>query len=466
MRRILTLVLLYIGMQLIIPLDSRHGAGSVTLLTFGFLVLAAYTSGELATLVQLPKITGYLVAGLLFGPAMMGIVSPQAVDELEPVSRLAVALIAFLAGAELRWGELKERARTIFTMLGAEILLSFLGIAGVLWLLQSHIPFLGNATAVQVIVLCALFASVAVVHSPAVTMALLTETRAHGPVARTTLGIVLVADVLVVLLFSTVLAIARGMVPAPGGGAETLSAGLIVWEILGSLIVGALLGGAIALYMRFVQRELMLFAIVVAFLGAEIARIAHVETLLTLLTAGFITENATKTGGRELLHAMERSAVPVFVVFFALAGASIHLGELALLWPLALAIVGVRAAAIYAGSHLGARWSNAAPVVRDNVWLGLISQAGVAIGLATILANAYPARGAEMQTLILSVIAINEVAGQILFKIALARSGEIVEEGEGQDAGFRMQDSGGTAVASRQSPVVSEGLEARGQGPG
>jgi Kef-type K+ transport system membrane component KefB len=433
MRRILTLALLYVGMQLIIPLDSRHGAGSVTLLTFGFLVLAAYTSGELAKLVRLPKITGYLVAGLLFGPAVMGIVTPEAVTELEPVSRLAVALIAFLAGAELRWGELKERAKTIFAMLGAEMLLSFVGIAAVLWGLQHYIPFLGNATAVQVVVLCALFASVAVVHSPAVTMALLTETRAHGPVARTTLGIVLVADVVVVLLFSTVLAVARAVVPAPGGGGETISAGLIVWEIGGSLIVGGLLGGAVALYMRFVQRELLLFAIVVAFLGAEIARIAHVETLLTLLTAGFITENATKTEGRELLHAMERSAVPVFVVFFALAGASIHLGELAMMWPLALAVVGVRAAAIFTGSQLGARWSGAAPVVRDNVWLGLVSQAGVAIGLATILATAYPSRGAEMQTLILSVIAINEVAGQILFKVALARSGEVVdEEAEGR----------------------------------
>jgi Kef-type K+ transport system membrane component KefB len=186
--------------------------------------------------------------------------------------------------------------------------------------------------------------------------------------------------------------------------------------------------------MRFVQRELLLFAIVVAFFGAEIARLAHVETLLTLLTAGFITENATKNEeGRELLHAMERSAGPVFVVFFALAGASIHITELAQLWPLALAVVGVRGAMIFTGSRLGARWSGAAPVVRNNVWLGLISQAGVAIGLATILASAYPSRGAEMQTLILSVIAINEIMGQVLFKVALSRSGEV--EGEDREAG-------------------------------
>ncbi|MGH7624785.1 MAG: cation:proton antiporter [Gemmatimonadaceae bacterium] len=427
MRRILTLALLYGAMQLIIPLDQQHGPGAVTLLTFGFLVLAAYTSGELASLVKLPKITGYLVAGLLFGPALAGTVSQITTVELEPVSRLAVALIAFLAGAELRWGELKERARAIFTMLGAEMSLSFLGIAIVLWIVRAHVSFLHDVSDGQVIVLCALFASVAMVHSPAVTMALLIETRAHGQVARTTLGIVLVADVVVVLVFSAMLTLARAVVPVPGSG-PAVSAGLIAWEILGALLVGGLLGLGVAVYMRFVQRELLLFAIVVVFFGAEIARLAHVETLLTLLTAGFVTENVTKHGeGRELLHAMERSAGPVFVVFFALAGAAIDLGALAKLWPLAVAVVVVRALMIFSGSKLGAIWAKAAAPVRSNAWLGLISQAGVAIGLATILSDAYPTRGKQMQTLILSVIAINTIVGQILFKVALGRSGEIVE---------------------------------------
>jgi Kef-type K+ transport system membrane component KefB len=383
--------------------------------------------------VRLPKITGYLIAGLLFGPAVMGIVSSESVVELEPVSRLAVALIAFMAGAELRWGELKERARTILTILTSEMILSFVGIMLVLWSLRAHVPFLGGVTDLQALVLSALFASLIIVHSPAVTMALLAETHARGPVARTTLGVVLVADVVVVLIFSGMLTLVRSMVPGPGGG-PALSAGVIAWEMLGSLLVGALLGGGVALYMRFVQRELMLFAIVVAFLGAEVARIAHVETLLTLLTAGFITENATRTGGRELLQAMERSSVPIFVVFFALAGASIHIDELVQLWPLALAVVAIRAAAIFTGTRVGSHIVKAPPVVRRNIWLGLISQAGVAIGLASILANAYPSRGGQMQTLVLSVIAINEVAGQILFALALRRSGEVVEESRPQTA--------------------------------
>jgi Kef-type K+ transport system membrane component KefB len=254
-------------------------------------------------------------------------------------------------------------------------------------------------------------------------------------VARTTLGVVLIADVVVVLLFSGALAVSRAVVPSAGPVAG-FSSGAVAWEIGGSLLVGAALGGVVALYLRFVQRELMMFAVVVVFFGAEIARLAHVETLLTLLVAGFITENATREAGRELLLAMERSAAPVFVVFFALAGASIHVEELLAIWPLALAVVAARAAGIWGGTTLGARWAGAGPE-RRYVWLGLISQAGVAIGLASIIAEAYPERGVHMRTLLLSVITINEVAGQILFRVALARSGEIVEEGLGiGDSGF------------------------------
>lgn len=430
MRRALILLLLWGGIQLLRPLDSgEHGASSQTLLVFGFLILAAYTVGEIAKLIHLPKITGYLFAGFLFGPAMIGVVSTQVTSELEPVTRLAVALIAFLAGAELRWKELKERARAIFTIVATELPLSFVSIVGTLVALHGAVPFLANTTLMERVVLASLFAAVAIVHSPAVTMALLAETRAQGPVARTTLGVVLVADVVVVLLFSAALAIARTFVDTPGTAAS-YDALTLAWEIGGALIVGALLGGAVALYLRFVQRELVLFAVLVAFFGVEVARLAHVETLLTLLVAGFVSESAGGTG-RELLHAMERSAAPVLVVFFALAGATLHIDALAELWPVALAVVAARALAIFAGSRIGARYARAPDIVRRNVWLGLLSQAGVAIGLATVVQNAFPERGRDIGTLLLAVITINEVLGQIMFRVALARAGEIREDAAG-----------------------------------
>jgi Kef-type K+ transport system membrane component KefB len=427
MRQLIILVLLFGGTQLILPLGTS-GHGSDWLLTFGFLILAADTVGRLAHVVRLPKIVGYLAAGLAFGPALFNVVTTEATERLAPVSSLAIALIAFLAGAELRWSELREHGTKILKILGTEMMLTLVVLTGLLVSLARFVPFLRGADPATVVVLSLMFSSVAIVHSPAVTMALLTETGARGPVARTTLGVVLVSDVFVILLFSGVLALTRAVVPSSSGAAGT-SVDAVAWEIGGALLVGAALGGAIAMYLRFVGRELFLFAILVAFFGAEIARLAHVETLLTLLTAGFVAENVSaRELGESLRNAMERSAAPVFVVFFALAGASLHIGELPVLWPLVIPIVVCRLGAIWLGTRLGGRWGGASREEQRCVWMGLVSQAGVAIGLATVLAQVFPERGAEIRTLFLAVIAVNETIGPIFFRHALASSGEILAE--------------------------------------
>ena len=424
MRRLVILALLFGAMQLVLPLGaSAHG--SQWLLTFGFLILAAYSVGALAVLVRLPKITGYLAAGVLFGPSVFNTVTVDAIGELRPVSSLAIALIAYLAGAELRWDEVRRRGVTIAKILTAELVLGFIAISATLVLLGDRLPFLEGTSGASRLAFAVLFGAIAVVHSPAVVMALLSETRAGGPIARTTLGVVLVSDVVVVVLFSAVLAITRAVVPPTGANVAGLSLASIVWELAGAVFVGALLGGAVALYLRFVKHELVLFAIVVAFFGMVIAQLTHVETLLALLTAGFVTENFSRhEDGEAIRHAMERSAAPVFVVFFALAGAEMGLRQVALVWPLLIPIIAVRTASLWAGTRVGVRWASAPREARD-VWMGLVPQAGVAIGLAAAVGQAYPVRGAQMRTLFLAVVAINQVIGPILFRLALNRGGEI-----------------------------------------
>lgn len=432
MRRLLILGLLLGGMHLILPLGAE-GHGSRTLLTFGFLILAAYTVGELASAFGLPHIVGYLVAGVAFGPSGLGVVVPDGIERLTPVSNLAIALIAFLAGAELQWAELRARVGELLRIVAAEQATAFLALAALFYALAGFMPFLADAPPATVIAAALLFAAVAIVHSPAVTLALLSETGARGPVARTTLGVVLVVDVSVVLLFTGALAAARVLAP-PVGDVAVPSAGAVVWEIAGAVLVGAALGAAVALYLRFVGRELVLFAVLVAFFGIEIARFAHVELLLTLLVAGFVAENASRHGDA-LRRAIERSAAPIFVVFFALSGARIDVGAVTPLLPLVLPLALVRGFAIWGGTRVGAAWAGSAPVVRRYAWMGLVSQAGVAIGLAAIVAEAYGALGAALRDLLLALVAVNETVGPILFRRALRRSGEAEDVPLAEEAG-------------------------------
>ena len=426
MRRLIIIAMLYGGMQLILPLGSR-GQGSWPLLAFGFLILAAYSVGELATHLHLPKIVGYLGAGVIFGPHLLGAVDAIGTARLSPISDLAIALIAFLAGAELRWEEVRERGVLLVKMTVTELAIGFVAIFSLLYGFRGFIPFLAASPGSEAVAFALLFASIAVVHSPAVTMALLSETGARGPVARTTLGIVLISDVVVVLFFSIALAIARSITP-PTGAEVGISFASVVWEIGGALVIGVVLGWLIALYLQYVGKDLPFFAILVAFFGLTIAHLAHVELLLSMLMAGFVMENRSRSGqGTELLHAMERSAAPVFVVFFALSGAKIELSAVSALLFLVVPIALVRAGAIWLGIQLGGRWAGAGEVERKHTWMGLISQAGVAIGLAAIVAEAYPERGAQVSALLLALIAVNETIGPVLFRRALGRAREVGE---------------------------------------
>ncbi len=423
MRRLIILVVLYVVMGGVFVLGGAD-AGPPTLMLFGFLILGAYSVGELVKPFGIPKIVGYLVAGTVFGPAALGYVSTPVLAELNPVSNLAVALIAFLAGAELQMSEIKERGAAILKMVSVELVLSFVAVTAVMVVLRSQLPFMALAPLPEAMAFAMLFAAVAVVHSPAVTMALLTETRANGPVARYTLGVVLVMDVAVVMIFSMVLAAARSLVP-PAGAETAVQMGAVVWEIGGSVIVGAVLGAGIAAYLRFISRELFIFGLLVALLGAEVARILHVETLLTLLVAGFVAENAGGGRGAELRHALERAAAPVFVVFFALSGAKIDPRNVLPLWTIVVPVVLVRMAAIWSGMQWGGRWAGLDPAIPRRAWLGLVSQAGVAIGLSMVVADVYPERGGQLRDLLLATIAINETIGPILFRLGLKRAGEL-----------------------------------------
>jgi len=453
MRRIIVLGLLFMGMQLIQPLGARD-YGSQTLLAFGCLILAAYAAGELAVTVRVPKLVGYIAAGVVFGPSALVTVHAESISDLAPVSSLAIALIAFLAGAELRWGDVRARGLAMLRILAVELTLGLIVISGFLVLLRDYVPFLRDSPTVQVIAFSVVFASIAVVHSPAVAMALLSETRASGPLARTSLGVVLISDVVIVLLLTATLALARSLVPPGGTDVPALTIGAVGWEVGGAVLIGAALGALVALYLRFVHRELFLFAMLVAFFGSEIARLVHVEPLLTLIAAGFVTENFTEAShGAELREAMERAAAPVFVVFFALAGAQISLADLAQLWPLVLPLAALRAGAIWAGCRIGVRWSGSsgdeARTLRRHLWTGLLPQAGVAIGLAAVVAQTYPQRGGQIRSLFLALVAINQALGPILFRRALDRSGETaITNDEEVDA---VAEDGVAALSSRST---------------
>jgi Kef-type K+ transport system membrane component KefB len=425
-RRLVVLVLLVGGAVLLEPLrvPTEGVIAPRSLFLFGILLLTADTFGALAHDLGFPRLVGYLVAGLALGPSVLDVVPPGVLQDLSMMKQLAVGLIALLAGAELRMKDLVERSRTIAWVLALQTAAVLVGLTILILLLRPWVPFLQGLDVPPLLFVAFLFAATLSVNSPMVTLALLTETRANGPLAKTTLGVVLVADVVVILVFTVAFSLAQASLGGTTATAPEIMLRLLR-EVVGSILAGALVGGVLTLYLRFVQRELVVFAVVVVFATAAAAQALHFELLLSLLVAGFLVENVAPVRAEPLVEMLHLMAVPVFVIFFAMAGADLRLQAFVALWPIVLAVALVRMGLIYAGSTAGARLGRAEPVVTRYAWTGLVSQAGVALGLATIVADRLPRLGLAMQTMIVGIIAFNESVGPVLFRTGLDRAGEI-----------------------------------------
>ena len=155
------------------------------------------------------------------------------------------------------------------------------------------------------------------------------------------------------------------------------------------------------------------------FLGGSL----HLSGLLICMTAGFVVENSSEHGS-ELVAAAERFSTPVYVLFFTLAGASIDVPTLASTWGLALALVLARLVATALGTYIGHRTAGDEAPLRRWGWTAYIGQAGVSLGLATLVRDTFPSFGPALYNLAIATVAINQLIGPVLFKLGLTRTGE------------------------------------------
>jgi len=205
-------------------------------------------------------------------------------------------------------------------------------------------------------------------------MAMMSELDARGPVTRALLGLGVVQDLGVAILFTLVLA--NGGLLASAGALNVGVAGTALLQLVGSVAAGTLLGFALGRYLRLVRRHTALFLVATAFVAAEVARLAQLETLIVALAAGFYLENFAPVEGERLRRELKRGSLPVYVAFFALTGAGLRVGVLADLWPWILLLVGLRVVGLRYGLLWAGRHPSVTPALARHGWLGLISQAG------------------------------------------------------------------------------------------
>ena len=451
-------------------------AASSAMLALGFVVLASYAVGQLVEVVKLPHITGYLLAGMLLGPSLAellpsawalppfdrGILSRPVIESLSVLDALAVALIALTAGGELDLAAIRRSLRTLGLVLAGQALVLLPLVVGLVYAISGAVPELAlpglpPLSAGAALALAAVVASIAYATSPAATIAVIKEVDASGPMTRTVLSSVVLKDVVVVLLYSIASALAADALGLSGAG-DSLGTTLLV-GVGGSVVVGAALGAGVAAYVRWVGREVLLFLVAIIYSATLLARALELAPVLMFISTGLAAASLTRQTDLLLDH-IRRLSLPVYVVFFTLAGARLHLEHLVHVAPFALALFGVRAWGMRAGLQLAARAGALDPATERHGWLGYISQAGVALSLAAVVGQRFGEAGQALETLIVSVIALNELVGPVLLKLGLTLAGEARAE--------RRTDAEGTSSASTEGtadlawPAAGDTAEAWG----
>ena len=279
-----------------------------------------------------------------------------------------------------------------------------------------------HLTFIQSVAISVVLGVTMVAQSPAVVVALHSEMQSDGPLTRTVLGVVVMSHLVVIILFAVVSTLAKSLFGSETDALRT--AGALAWEVLGSLVIGLVVGVVIATYLRYVKGSFALFVTAAAFLVAEIGQRVDLDPLLIALAAGVLIRNATKHGER-LHHEIEVSSLPVYVVFFAVTGATVHINELLIVGIPAAVLVLTRATGFYTLGWLASTIAKAPEVVRKNAGFGLMPQAGLALALALLFVKTFPHFGAEASALVLGVVAMNEMIAPVLYRWALVRSGEV-----------------------------------------
>ena len=416
------------GMMHAVGSFTSDAATGGTELAFGYLLLVAYLGARVINRLGLPKLTGYLIAGVLSGPFVFGLVSNDMTSSLKVVNDVATCILGLTAGGELNLKRVRPVMGTLRAITVLGVIVAMLALAALLFVLQPFLPMFDGLSGMKSLAVCGLVGVALSAQSPAVVMALLSETRADGPLSRLVLATVVVADLVVVVMYSVVAAIAGAVM---GGeidlGGTAISVG---WELFGSMGFGVVIGMVIAVFLRHVKQGAALFALMVCVVVAEIGSRVHLDPLVVMLAAGVWLENFSRADANKLLRGFEAAELPVFLVFFALAGSKLDILELwATIIPVAL-IAATRAGVFYLGCRAACARTHADPVVAKYAWTGLVPQAGLSLALVVVIQKNFPSFGPAAGVLLLSVVGINQLIAPVVLRSSLVRSREAGKRAE------------------------------------
>ncbi|MBA3052499.1 cation:proton antiporter [bacterium] len=385
------------------------------LFSLGLVLIGAWFSGKIIKLINLPLVTAYIIFGIIAGPFAMNIVHGNLITVSPLVSSVGLGLIAFNIGQNFIWSDIKRMGKmvaliSLFEALGAYFMVMlaaryFLSMA---WAPAMCLGALASATA------------------PAATMMVIKEYRASGLFTSTLLGIVAFDDAVCLIIISISLAMVNTMAIMGAGNAAVSHALLFsLGSIGGALLTGIVLTLLIKKIAPFVitRENLLIFMLAFLFIGIGVSEMLKIPLLLTCMVMGAVLANIShETKFFDVLHEVD---APVYLLFFVFSGANLKISAITSVGAVAAVYFIVRVFGKFAGAYIGGVLSHAPARIKKYMWLGLVPQAGVALGAALMVRDQLPLYGEMIFTTIVTTTVAYELVGPLCTKLALRKSGEI-----------------------------------------
>ncbi len=427
-----------------------HAFHSSALLLLGTATIIGYYCGGLARRITLPSIIGFMLLGVVLGPSGLELFTPGPGGNLEHfgfITEIALGFVAFTIGSELSLASLRRLGRGIMVIILTESLVAFGLVTLSVYLLSGSLP------------LALLFGAVAPASAPAGTVAVIQEYRARGPLTKALYAVVGFDDGLAIVIFGFAAALAQSLLLGELGlgGERSLWATLIppLIEIIASIVVGTVIGLVFCQMAKRLRerRDTLILVFGTVLLASGLALQCHLSLILTNMVVGFVMVNTRSEATTHRIIAPLHDVMPLmFVLFFCLAGAHLDLGKLPCLGVLGLAYILARSAGLMGGAYGGALMGRMPTTIRRYLGLGILSQAGVAIGLSLIIQRDFARLAARPDvqaataeaglhwhagtiagaviTTITATCIVFEIVGPITTKIALRKAGEIPDTPE------------------------------------
>jgi len=389
-----------------------------TILGLGFILIAGLFSARLINKIKFPAVTAYLLLGILIGPSILNLTSQELINFSGFISNIVLGLIAFGLGQSF--------TREFFRNIGRSVLWISILEAVLPWVLVTLSFFF---ILKQPFYVALLFGAIASATAPAATVMVVREYKAKGRFTDILLGVVAIDDAWCLIIFALSLAISKAVAFHTSNTFifKVIFHSLI--EIIGALMLGGLIACFATLFSKFIrtQTELLIYTLGFILLTTGLAILLHLSVLLANMFLGTVLININKSN-LEFFDVLKLIDSPLYLLFFVLAGANLEIGLLK-----GIGITGI----IYiffrtTGKTVGSVWGGYIVKVEENIrrylGLGLLPQAGVALGCALIAKNDFPEVGGMIFTTIVATTVIYELFGPLCTKYALQKVGEITIE--------------------------------------